>query len=44
MMDPEVVTTDTRLRSDAQLAKSLVMRLVAAFWQPDEREEVTLES
>lgn len=43
-MDPEVVTTETKLRSEAHEANSLLIRLVAADWQPDERDEVTVES
>lgn len=43
-MEPEVVTTETRLRSEAHDANSLEMRLVAADWQPEESDEVTLES
>jgi hypothetical protein len=44
MMDPEVVTTETKLRSDAHEANSLLIRPVAADWQAEDRDEVTLES
>lgn len=43
-MEPDVVTTETKLRSEAHEAKSLEIRLVAADWHPEERDEVTVES